>query len=137
MGIRERPCYRRRNCTPSVDHSTIPAAATTLSNRYPRKETKYSDRCAAAGFSFRPMVQSTWGAFAPLCSETWTELVRGMAAHRGGPARSSLVEEIHQGPSHAFTFHQGMHMLHATLALVWQVAAKNISSTRRTWLRCT
>ena len=29
------------------------------------------------------------------------ELVRRMAAHRGGPARSLLVEEFHQGLSHA------------------------------------
>ncbi len=41
------------------------------------------------------------GAFAPSCHETWTELVRRIAAHRGGPTRSLLVEEIHQGLSHA------------------------------------
>jgi hypothetical protein len=86
---------------PGQDHSTVSAAATILSNRCLRKDTKYSERCTSAGFSFRPLVQSTWGAFAPSCHETWTELVRRMAAHRGGPSRSLLVEEIHQGLSHA------------------------------------
>ncbi len=86
---------------PGNDNSTVPAAATILSNRCLRKETKYSERCTATGFLFRPLVQSTWGAFAPSCQETWMDLVRRMAAHRGGPARSLLVEEFHQGLSHA------------------------------------
>ncbi len=39
-------------------------------------------------------------AFAPSCLETWTDLVRRMAAHRGGLARSLVMEEFHQGLSH-------------------------------------
>ncbi len=79
---------------PGADHSTPAAAATILSNRWLRKEVKYSERCAASGFSFRPLFQSSWEAFAFTCLETWTDLVRRMAAHRGGPARSLQVEEF-------------------------------------------
>ena len=86
---------------PGTDNTSIPAAATILSNRCLRKDTKDAERCSAAVFAFRPLVQSTWGAFAPSCQDTWMDLVRRMAAHRGGPARSLLAEEFHQGLSHA------------------------------------
>jgi hypothetical protein len=49
---------------PGQDHTTVSAAATILSNRCLRKDIKYSERCTASGFSFRPLVQSIWGAFA-------------------------------------------------------------------------
>lgn len=35
----------------------------------------------------------------PRRQDTWTEMVRRMEAHRGGPARSLVVEEFHQGLS--------------------------------------
>ena len=94
-------CGSGTHIPPGTDNTSIPAAATILSNRCLRKDTKYAERCSAAGFAFRPLVQSTWGAFAPSCQDTWMDLVRRMAAHRGGPARSLLVEEFHQGLSHA------------------------------------
>ena len=86
---------------PSMDPCSVAAAADVMSNRCLGKETKYSDRCREANCTFRPLVLSTWGAFAPSCADTWQDLVRRMAAHRGGPGRTAVMEELHQGLSHA------------------------------------
>ncbi len=53
-----------------------------------------------ADFSFRPLVQISWGAFAPRVWRRGQNSYIGWR-HMGGPARSLLVEEFHQGLSHA------------------------------------
>ena len=50
---------------------------------------------------FEPFVISTWGSFGPGAQHLWKDLVKRIASHSRGKAREWLIDELHQGLSHA------------------------------------
>ena len=80
---------------------TPEASTRIVHGRASRKDRKYGARCTAASARFEPFVLTTWGSWGPGAESVWKDLVRRLAGHRRGKARSQLMEELLQGLSHA------------------------------------
>ena len=80
---------------------TPEASTRIVRDRATRKDHKYASRCIAAGSRFEPFVLTTWGSWGPGAESVWKDLVRRLAGHRRGKARSQLMEELQQGLSNA------------------------------------
>ena len=95
---------------------TPDAFARIVQDRASRKDRKCGARCTTAGARFEPFVLTTWGSWGPGAESVWKDLVRRLAGHRRGKARSQLMEELLQGLSHALAVGVGRQFHSTSLA---------------------